>query len=179
MAASSAFVAGFFAAQLTHLPARLTSRLAAGVVVAAPFYLLLIDTADLPELLVIPVIVVLAAIAVALSSEQGITEVTPSPRLFRRAPRALLRVPLDIVLVCRQLGSQLRHPQPVSGQLRTVPFAPGDGGADLARAALTESLGSFAPNTIVIGVDLDQGVLLVHQLRPHGGDSELDLLRLG
>lgn len=44
---------------------------------------------------------------------------------------------------------------------------------------MAESLGSFAPNTIVLGIDPERGLILVHQLHPQGGRDELDVLELG
>ena len=51
------------------------------------------------------------------------------------------------------------------GQFRAVPFKAGTSESDRGRYALTEIVGSLAPNTIVIGVDVDSDLLLVHQLR--------------
>lgn len=152
---------------------------ALGVALAAPFYLLLIDTASLPELYVIPAVVLLVGLSVFVASGQEITGAIVSPAWLLRGWRALSRVPLDIGLVCVELVAQLRRLEPRRGQLRAVRFRGGEDGHDVGRAALTESLGSFAPNTIVIGVDLERDLLLVHQLRRHGGREELDVLRLG
>ena len=44
-------------------------------------------------------------------------------------------------------------------------------------AALTESLGSMGPNQIVLGVDRDRDLLIVHQLVPD--DERADPLGLG
>ena len=54
-----------------------------------------------------------------------------------------------------------------------------DSAEDVGRHALTEWFGSVAPNAIVIGVDPDRELLLVHQLRRQGGADEFDVLRLG
>jgi hypothetical protein len=50
---------------------------------------------------------------------------------------------------------------------------------DIGRRGLSEILGSLAPNTIVIGVDTERQLLLVHQLHRTGGSENLDVLRLG
>jgi hypothetical protein len=65
------------------------------------------------------------------------------------------------------------------GSFRAIPFKGGDGEYDRGRFALTDILGSLAPNTIVIGVDPDEELLLVHQLRPRGGREDIDMLELG
>lgn len=55
----------------------------------------------------------------------------------------------------------------------------GDGSDDVGRRALAEGLGSLAPNTIVIGIDGENDLLLVHQLHRSGGREQLDVLELG
>ena len=50
--------------------------------------------------------------------------------------------------------------------MRAIRFrGTGPDAVDNARRALAEGLGSFAPNTVVIGVDERRNVLLAHQLR--------------
>lgn len=152
---------------------------AAGSVLAGLFYLVLIDTRELPELYALIVVALLAGLAFAVSVEQGLTEARMRASWLARAWRPLVRVPRDIVLVTQQALAQLVTRQPRRGQLRAVPFRTGESAEDVGRSALTESLGSFAPNTIVIGVDAQRHLLLVHQLRHDGDDEELDVLRLG
>jgi hypothetical protein len=63
-----------------------------------------------------------------------------------------------------------------------VPFEPGEGSPeDLARHALAEAAGSFSPNTVVIGVDVERGTLLAHQLLADEDDPAraIDPLGLG
>jgi hypothetical protein len=158
---------------------RRTGALVGGFALTAAFYLVLIDTASLPELLVLVAVALLGAAAFAISLAQGFTEATISIVWLLRAWRVLASVPLQILLVCREALSQLVDRRPARGELRMVPFHGGQAGRDIGRRALTESLGSFAPNTIVIGVDTERNLLLVHQLRRRGGDHELDVLRLG
>jgi hypothetical protein len=67
----------------------------------------------------------------------------------------------------------------VRGQFRAIPFKTGAGEDDRGRVALTELVGSLAPNTIVIGADAETELLLVHQLRRNGGREEIDVLGLG
>ena len=94
--------------------------------------------------------------------------------------RPVAKVPLDIVLVSAEALAQLVRRRAVRGQFRAVRFdAMGDTPEDTARRALTDVLGSLAPNTIVIGVDQERGLLLVHQLRRQGEPRNLDVLRLG
>jgi multisubunit Na+/H+ antiporter MnhE subunit len=150
-----------------------------GLTVTAGFYLLLIDTTDSPELYAGAGVVLLAMIAFELSRKQGLTEASTPLRWVLRGWRAVARVPVHIALVCREAVAQLIAREPVRGELRAVRFKGGHGSRDVGRQALAEMIGSLAPNTIVLGVDADRELLLVHQLRRQGGRDELDVLRLG
>jgi Na+/H+ ion antiporter subunit len=150
-----------------------------GAIIAGAFYLLLIDTVDVAELCAMCGVVLLAAFAFARSRELGFPEASFRARWLRHAWRALLRIPIDIAIVCREAVTVPALRRPAAGEFRTVSFRGGGQAADHGRAALAELLGSLAPNTIVVGVDQERGLLLVHQLRRHGGRERLDLLRLG
>jgi hypothetical protein len=147
---------------------------------AGGFYLLLIDTVSLPELYVLAGVALLATIAFGISREQGFTEAAIAVSWLLRGWRPVARVPVDVALVCRELIVRLiRRKHGPIGTFRAVPFKGGEGARDHGRRALTELFGSLAPNTIVIGVDPDRDLLLVHQLRREGGRDEIDVLRLG
>jgi hypothetical protein len=152
---------------------------AGGAVFAGAFYLVLIDTRELPELYALAGVALIAGIAFALARGHESPEASVSGAWLLGAWRPIARVPLDVVLVSRQLLAQLMSPRARRGELRAVPFEGGEDAHALGRFALTESLGSFAPNTIVIGIDAERDLLLVHQLRRHGERDELDALRLG
>jgi hypothetical protein len=152
---------------------------ALGFALAGGFYLLLIDTTDLPELYVLAAVALAAAVAFEGSRELGFAEAAMTARWLLRAWRVLARVPVDVVRVSGEALVQLVARKPVRGSLRAIPFHGGDRPRDLGRIALTETLGSFAPNTIVLGVDPDSELMLVHQLRTAGASDELDVLRLG
>jgi hypothetical protein len=149
-----------------------------GFALAGAVYLLLVDTTSLPELYVLAAVALLAGVAFEASREQGFPEARVSPAWLARAWRAIVRVPPEIVLLCREAIAQLRHPQRVRGEFRAIPFSGGDREQDRGRFALTEIVGSLAPNTIVIGIDPDAQLLLVHQLHRKGGPGELDVLEL-
>jgi hypothetical protein len=67
------------------------------------------------------------------------------------------------------------------GRLRALPFRHGGGGsADQGRRAMAEGLGSFAPNTIILGVDESRDLIFAHQLVPtDDAQSAIDPLELG
>ena len=151
-----------------------------GVLLAAVFYLGLIDTVDLPELYAALGGVLLAGAAYQAARRQGIAEARVSPRWLARGWRAIASIPRQIAWVSWQALAQLAAPCETRGTLRAVPFrAGGDDSSDVGRRALAEGLGSLAPNTIVIGIDDGHDLLLVHQLRHTGGREELDVLELG
>jgi hypothetical protein len=153
---------------------------ALGALIGGGFYLLLIDTTSLPELVVLAGVALVCGLLFLISREEGFEESHISPGWLLGARRLAARVPLDIALVCSEGVAQLRRPRASRGRFRTVRFrAVAATPEDTARRALTEVFGSVAPNTIVIGVDRDRGLLLVHQLRPHGDAVDLDVMRLG
>jgi hypothetical protein len=148
---------------------------------AGALYLLLIDITDVPELIVGAGAAALAATGFELAREQRTAGgLRGRLRWLRRAHRPLLIVPRDVATLSALAVRQLVRPRKVNGEFRAVPFACGDDARlETGRAALAESLGSFAPNTIVVGVDAERELLLGHQLRPGGGNDAIDVLGLG
>jgi hypothetical protein len=143
-------------------------------------YLLLIDITDLPELLVGAGAATMAALAFALGREQYTARETIRAQWLIRVARPLVKVPGDAVLLSRVALRQLRNPSEAQGTFRAVPFRCDDQEAlRVGRWALAESLGSFAPNTIVVGVDLEGELILAHQLYRTGGAEAIDVLGLG
>jgi hypothetical protein len=151
-----------------------------GLLIGGGFYLLLIDAVSSPELYAFIGATLLAGAAYQVSREQGASEAVISPAWLASTWRVLSRIPLHVALVCLDAVSQLFTRTPQRGSFRAVSFAAcGDDGPDTGRRALAEALGSLAPNTIVVGVDTERKLVLVHQLHRHGGRDELDPLRLG
>ena len=151
----------------------------AGFALAGAFYLLLVDTTSLPELYVLAGVALIAAVAFEASREACFPEARISARWLTRSWRAVVRIPADAALLCAELIAQLVQQRPRRGQFRAVPFKAGTTEHDRGRYALTEIIGSLAPNTIVIGVDPDSELLLVHQLRRNGDRQDIDVLELG
>jgi hypothetical protein len=151
-----------------------------GLLIAGGFYMLLIDTSSQPELWAGLGAWILAAIAYEISREQGLVEARIRLTWLLRSWRVAIRVPVHVALVSRDAVAQLLAPRSRRGRFRAVPFgAGGDEPVDAGRRALAEALGSLTPNTIVIGIDTESKLLLVHQLHPQGGREELDPLGLG
>lgn len=151
-----------------------------GLLIGGGFYLLLIDVTLLPEVYALIATAILCGLTFALSREQGFTEARIHPWWLLRGGRVLVNVFRDIPLLCREAVVQLVAPRPARGDFRAVPFrATQETPQGAGRRALTEWLGSVAPNTIVVGVDPDRELLLVHQLHRHGDADQVDPLGLG
>ncbi|MBV9802289.1 MAG: hypothetical protein JO130_03830 [Solirubrobacterales bacterium] len=159
---------------------RVAAWLTAGLL-AGGIYLLLIDTTSLPELIVAVGAAVIAGSGFELAREQKTAGgIRARLRWLSTVHRPLLKAPSDIVTVSLLALRQLIRPRQVNGTFRAVPFRCGpDSDIETGRMALAESLGSFAPNTIIVGVDVERELILGHQLRPGGGDEAIDILGLG
>ena len=158
---------------------RVARNLMVGGILAGGFYLLLIDTASLPELYALAGVALLAALGFEVSRQEHMSEASIAPRWLARAWRPLAGVPRQVALVTLEAFRQLLRPRAVRGEFRAVPFRGGQADRDEGRRALTEAWGSVAPNMIVIGVDEETELMLVHQLRPEGPRERLDVLDLG
>jgi len=151
-----------------------------GLLIGGGFYLLLIDTASLPELYLLAGVALACGVAFELAHEQGFVEAGIAPWWLLRIWRLVLKIPVDVAFVCGEAVTQLFAPKPTRGVFRATAFAHTEATKEATgRRALTDTLGSVAPNTIVIGVDTERGLLLVHQLHRTGPPEDLDVLRLG
>jgi hypothetical protein len=153
---------------------------AVGFAITGAFYLLLIDTAEEPELYAGAAVALVGAAAFAAGRQQGFAEASPGSGWLRQSWRVLVRIPADVWRVSLAALEQLVRPRASRGVLRAVPFRHGEGesGREVGRRALAEGLGSLAPNTIVIGIDPERDLILAHQLRRSGGPESIDVLRL-
>jgi hypothetical protein len=147
---------------------------------AGAVYLLLIDTTSLPELLVGAGAATLAATAFELAREQHIAGETIRLRWLLRLHRPLLKVPADVLAVSFAALRQMVRREPRCGEFRAARFRCGEEeNLEGGRRSLAEALGSFAPNTVVVGVDGERELILAHQLRRSDGREAIDLLELG
>ena len=148
---------------------------------AGALYLLLIDITDLPELLVAAGAAALAATAFELArEEETVGGLRARLAWLAHAHRPVRKVPGDVAVLTVLAFRQLLRPQSRNGVFRAVPFRCGeDQELKTGRCALAESLGSFSPNTIIVGVDVERELILGHQLRPGGGREAIDVLGLG
>lgn len=149
-------------------------------ILAGAFYLLLIDTTSSPELYAGLGATLLAAIAATGARSAGLRGARVRPRWVISGWRAVVRVPGDVFWVSLAALAQLVRPRAARGDLCAIPFAYGraDDPGDMGRRALAEAVGSLTPNTLVIGIDEERQLILVHQLRRTGADG-IDVLGLG
>src|SRR5689334_10702624 len=157
------------------------ARLCAWWIALAALWLLLDDTVAFPELMTGAVAALIGAIAAEVVHSQGLVRVRLKPAWFRYAWRPLVRLFPDTARVLFVLLRTLVLRRPSNGRFRALPFRAGRRGGrrDTTRRALAKAVGSFTPNTYVIGVDQERDLLIVHQLEPTGGADELDPLELG
>lgn len=159
---------------------RTVSILVLGALLGGGFYLLLIDTASLPELYALAGVAVGCAVAFELAREQRFAESRIAPLWLLSGWRVIVKIPLDIALLCWDALVQVVSPRTARGKFRATAFgATADTPQDTGRRALSEWLGSISPNTIVVGIDTERGLVLVHQLHRQGDAEQLDPLGLG
>jgi multisubunit Na+/H+ antiporter MnhE subunit len=147
-----------------RLATALRSWLVAWVGCAA-VWLVLVDTRSLPELLTGVVAAAIGATGTELVRARRIARLRPRARWLLGIGRPVARAPRDLLLVIGAVARQVARRQPRRGRIVVVPFE--HGGEDErahARRALAEAFGSFAPNTIVIGIDDERDEILVHEL---------------
>ena len=103
---------------------RSLAGLLVGVVLAAAFYMVLIDTVDLPEVYAAIGAVALAGGGYEAARRQGVAEARVSPRWLTRGARVIVSIPRQIAWVSWQAVAQLLDPRQTRGTLRAVPFEP-------------------------------------------------------
>jgi multisubunit Na+/H+ antiporter MnhE subunit len=140
-------------------------------------WLALVDTRQLPELVLGAGAAGVAALSVVLVGAGRSRAASIDPAWLRDVGRAIGWLFADTGVVFTALWHRLRRSRRVRGEFRTSPVdAGGDSPRDVARRALTETLASVGPNTIVIGIDRERDRLVVHQLVRR--DRDLDRLEL-
>ena len=119
---------------------------------------------------------VVAALA-ALLTEAALHQADLHPRLRLRWLTGAYRLPGqvlgDTVLVFRALARQLAHGEDPPSGFRELPVQLRDTGDDaVTRRVLLVGANSLAPNTVVLDVDAEREVMVVHQLVPNQGRPE-------
>ena len=144
------------------------------------FYFLLIDITGVPELWTLAGVAVGCGVTGALAREEGFLEVRIVPWWLLRGWRLLYQIPRDIGILCWEALVQLLAPRAVRGEFRAHRFSAVEPTPRaMGRRVVAEALNSVSPNSIVIGVDDERGLLLMHQLRRLGPPQDLDTTGLG
>jgi multicomponent Na+:H+ antiporter subunit E len=133
----------------------------------AALWLALVDTVVVPELLAGAAAAAIAATGAVLVRGQRRLLLRPRAAWLRAVPGALLRAVTDLRPLLAALWRRGIRRRDERGALVEVPYAAvADDPTAAAHRALTQALGTLAPNTIVVDVDRRRRKLLVHQLVP-------------
>jgi multisubunit Na+/H+ antiporter MnhE subunit len=128
-------------------------------------WILFVDTLAAEELILGAIAAAVAATAADIVRAQDLVR-------FRMRARWLLglaglpkQTVTDSWLLAVALWRQLRRPGSVRGLFRVLPFpVEADDATSAARRALVTGVLSIAPNSYVVGVERDEGCMLIHQL---------------
>jgi multisubunit Na+/H+ antiporter MnhE subunit len=138
-------------------------------VLLAALWLALVDTVVVPELVVGAIAAAIAATGAVIVRGQRRLLLRPRPEWVRCAGGPLRRTLTDLVPLARALWRRGVRRRDEHGAMAELPYAAVADEPDAAtHRVFTQALGSLAPNTLVVGVDADRRVLLVHQLVPTG-----------
>ena len=111
----------------------------------------------------------IAATAAELVRSQDLVRFHLDPRWLRGLAPLPWQVLRDTWLLTVALWRHLTG-HPARGRFRVVPFpSEADDASSAGRRALVTALVSVAPNTVVVGVEGQEGEMLVHQLVPEPG----------
>jgi hypothetical protein len=143
-------------------------------VTCAVLWLWLVDTVVGPELVVGAGVAVVGASAALVVRQQRRVVLRPPVWWLLRLWRPLAAFPRDMWLLVVALPRRRR------GRFVAVPAADvGDDPRGAAQRVLMQTAASFAPNTYVIGTDLERGFDLIHELVDRGTvERDTDPLRL-
>ena len=133
----------------------------------AALWLALVDTVVVPELVMGAVAAAIAATAAVVVRSQRRLLLRPRAAWLRCVPGPLARTVTDLVPLARVLWRRGVRRRDERGALVEVPYsAVADDPDDAAHRVFTEALGSLAPNTLVVAIDRERRVLIVHELEP-------------
>jgi multisubunit Na+/H+ antiporter MnhE subunit len=133
-------------------------------------WLLFVDTFARSEVVLGLVAAAVAATAADLVRAQDLVRFRLEVPWLRDLSRLPWQVLDDSRLLAVALWRQLTG-RPVHGAFRALPFPlERDDACSAARRALVTGTVSLTPNTYVVGIEGDEGVMLVHQLVPEAAN---------
>jgi multisubunit Na+/H+ antiporter MnhE subunit len=143
-------------------------------IVCALLWLWLVDNTHVPELIVGAGVSIIAASGAIVVRQQRLVVLRPRLRWLLRLWRPVLAFPRDMWLLVKAL------PRRQTGTFYTLDVTVhGDDPRSAAQRVLMQASASFAPNTYVIGTDIERQVVLVHQLvRTDDVERDADPLKL-
>ena len=134
--------------------------------ILAALYLLIDDSVLLPELVVGAFAAAVGATGATLVHRERVVLMRGEARWLGVLARQLPGLIGDLWPLARVLVERGVLRRGASATVE-IPFdATTDGPRDTARRAATEALGTLTPNTIVVRIDTDRGVVVAHQLSP-------------
>jgi multisubunit Na+/H+ antiporter MnhE subunit len=141
-------------------------------------WIMLVDTFAAEELLLGAVAAAAAATAADVVRAQDLVRFRLRTRWLRGVWRIAWQLVPDSWMLAVALWRQLRRPGSVRGCFRVLEFPrEGDDAAAAARRALVTSVVSITPNTYVVGIEGEEGTILIHQLVPRvGGEVPSSML---
>ena len=131
------------------------------------FWLALTTTFDPAEVAAGVVASALAATGAELVRATCLIGFRPRAAWILRAPRVVLRIFGETIVVVQALLSHVAGRREMRGAFRVLPLDPGaDDPTSAARRAFLTTAVSATPNTYVVGIDRERRMMIVHQLVP-------------
>jgi multisubunit Na+/H+ antiporter MnhE subunit len=144
-------------------------------VAGAALWMVLTDSVRASEIVAGAGVAALGATGFELVRRQRVASQAVRPDLSARLVRVLPRIVPDVWRLTRAAFLQVVERKPVRGLVVAIPFpTEADDPDERARRAVATAFGSMAPNSIVIGVDAESDLLIVHQLEATRKASDLD-----
>lgn len=147
----------------------------------AVLWLWLDDTVATPEIVTGAVCAALAATVAEFVLAKAAPPFGFRIGWLRHVWRLPLSVAIDLGRLLRVLVRTLLGRRTPGGRFRAYRFDAGSANNpdDVGRRALAKLAGSFSPNTVVVGIDAERDLILVHQLEPDDSSHSADPLELG
>ena len=116
----------------------------------------------------------LAALFAAALRRRGLLTYRFETVWLARTPRALWKVPQELLVVLRALALHLLGRRRLNGTYRAFPFPAGGGDAVSAgRRALAVEADALSPNTLPLDIDCERGLALRHELDARRTSNDL------